>query len=335
MDKKVKIYTVKAKVQIIAFLVASVLLAAIFYKPFVTFYGFDRLPEVKEFSKQPKPNVPVVHMGLLISSFNEFKVELGEFAFSGSIWFQYDPKQISLEKIKKFHLLYGEIKSISEPDVRKVGEEDVAQFEITASFKNDLNYAAFPLDDHYISIGIFNYSLPDGTILVSESNDFDLAESLHISGWRILSRQLRMGYVDRIFGKKDIHHTEEVRGFFILKCKRTDPVSLITILISLMIILLVGLIPFSIEDYSGDLISGAIGGIVAFRFVLAAMSPAYVGYFMIVDYLFIFALIAVMVSVLGCIAARQFNWRESYQDLMVIGVYGFFVAGSLISLFIV
>ena len=158
MDKNTKIHTVKAKIQVIVFLVASALLAAIFYKPFVTFYGFDRLPSVKEFTKQQKPNAPTVHVGLLISSFNEFKVESGEFAFSGSIWFQYNPKQISLDKIKKFHLLHGEIKSISQPDVRKVGEEDIAQFEITASFKNDLNYAAFPLDDHYISIGIFNYS---------------------------------------------------------------------------------------------------------------------------------------------------------------------------------
>ena len=335
MEHKAKNHTVKASVQIVSFLVATLALGIIFYKPFVSFYGFDKLPKVIAFPDTPKPDAPVVHVGLLINTFSEFKVESGEFEFAGSIWFQYNPKQIPLEKIKKFHLLHGVIKSISEPDIRTVGDEEVAQFEVVVSFKNNLNYAAFPVDDHYVSIGIFNYALPDGTIIRSELTDFDLGEALSISGWRIMDRQLRIGYVDRVFGKKDLHRTEEVRAFFILKCKRTDPISLITILLSLMIILLVSMIPFSIEEYSGDLISGAIGGIVAFRFVLAAMSPASVGYFMISDYLFIFCLIAVMVTVLGCIMARQFNWRSSYQNVIVIGTYAFFVLGSWLSLYLV
>lgn len=89
------------------------------------------------------------------------------------------------------------------------------------------------------------------------------------------------------------------------------------------------------EDYSGDLISGAIGGIVAFRFVLAALSPEYVGYFMLVDYLFILALISIMAAVLGCIMARQFNWSERLQNGIVVGVYSFFVVGAWLSLFVI
>ncbi len=335
MAQSKKIHTVRASIQIIAFVVATLALGIIFYKPFMSFYSFDTLPKVIPFAETSKPDVPVVHVGLLINTFSEFKIESGEFEFAGSIWFQYDPKKVPLEKIKKFHFLHGEIKSISEPDLRTAGDEEVAQFEIVISFKDDLNYAAFPVDDHYVSIGVFNYALPDGTIIRSGFEDFDLGASLNISGWHIADRQLRIGYVDRVFGKKDLHRTEEIRAFFILKCKRTDPVALITILLSLMIVLLVAMIPFSIEEYSGDLISGAIGGIVAFRFVLAAMAPASVGYFMISDYLFIFALIAVMVAVLGCIMARQFNWRSSYQSLIVIGTYSFFVLASWLSLYLI
>ena len=207
MASHAKKNTVTAQFQIIAFLITTILLSAIFYYPFVTFYGFDDLPKVKEFSTQVSSNNPTVNMGLLINNFSEFKIEEGQFVFEGSVWFQYDPKKISLEKIKQFHLINGEIKTISDPDVRKVGDDEIAQFEIIASLKNNLNYSAFPLDDHYISIGIFNYALPDGTVVSSELNDFDLDPSLHIPGWKILSRQLKIGYVDRIFGKKDLQGT--------------------------------------------------------------------------------------------------------------------------------
>ena len=335
MAQSEKIHTVKASIQIISFVAATLALGVIFYKPFVSFYSFDTLPKVIPFPETLKPDASVVHVGLLINTFSEFKIESGEFEFAGSIWFQYDPKKIPLEKIKKFHFLHGEIKSISEPDIRKTGVEEVAQFEIVISFKDDLNYAAFPVDDHYVSIGVFNYALPDGTIIRSGFEDFDLGASLNISGWHIADRQLRIGYVDRVFGKKDLHHTEEVRAFFILKCKRTDPVALVTILLSLMIILLVGMIPFSIQEFSGDLISGAIGGIVAFRFVLAAMAPASVGYFMISDYLFIFALFATMAAVLSCIMARQFNWRERIQNVIIYCVYLFFVLSAWLSLYLI
>ena len=335
MAQSKKIHTVKASIQIISFVAATLALGVIFYKPFVSFYSFDTLPKVIPFSETLKPDSSVVHVGLLINTFSEFKIESGEFEFAGSIWFQYDPKKIPLEKIEKFHFLHGEIKSISKPDIRTVGDEEVAQFEIVISFKDDLNYAAFPVDDHYVSIGVFNYALPDGTIIRSGMEDFDLGDALNISGWHIVDRQLRIGYVDRVFGKKDLHRTEEIRAFFILKCKRTDPVALITILLSLLIILLVAMIPFSIEEYSGDLISGAIGGIVAFRFVLAAMAPASVGYFMISDYLFILALFAAMAAVLSCIMARQLNWKRSIQNAIVCGIYILFVLGSWLSLYLI
>ena len=334
MDPMTKIYTVKAWFQIIVFLASLVLIGVIFYVPFITFYGFDSLPKVQAFPEQQKSTTPIVHMGLLIGSFNEFKIETGEFVFSGSIWFQYNPQQIPLKDIKKFHLVYGELKSVSDPVIRKVGEEEIAQFEITASFKNNLNYSSFPLDDHYITIGIFNYELPDGTILRADPIDFDLEPSLNIPGWRILSRELKIGFINRLFGKKDLLKTEELRAFFILKCKRTDPATFLTIILALMFILLVAVLPFSIEEYSGDLISGAIGGIVAFRFVLAAMSPVYVGYFMISDYLFMFALVAIVVAILGCILSRQLNYRESSQNWIVVSSYGIFLAGSLLSIFL-
>ncbi len=331
MDSR-NVHAVKAHFQVVAFLIASVLLAIIFYAKAVNFYGFDRLPEVKEFSQSLNVDTPIVHMGLQINSFSEFKVSKGKFSFAGSIWFQYDPDTISLKDIKKFQLVHGEIISMSSPKVRKIGKQEVAQFEITATFKNRLNYAAFPLGDHSISIGVVNYELPEGTRFSSEADDFDVDQTVHIPGWRILSRQLKMGFVDRFFGKNQLHHVEQAGIFFILDCKRTDPVFLITILISLMIILLVAMIPFSMEEYSGDLISGAVGGIIAFRFVIAALSPEYVGYFMLVDYLFILGLISVMVAVLGCIMSRQFNWSEHMQNGIVAAVYSFFVVGAWISL---
>ena len=335
MDHKRNVHAVKAHFQVVAFLIASALIAVIFYTKTVNFYGFDRLPVVKEFTQSAKADVPIVHMGLQISSFSEFKMAKGEFAFAGSIWFQYDPKKIALKDIKKFQLVHGKISSMSAPKVKSIGDHEVAQFEITATFKNRLNYAAFPLGDHYVNIGVVNYALPEGTMFESASDDFDIEESVHIPGWRILSRKIKTGFVDRFFGKDKLHHTEQAGIFFILECKRTDPVFLITILVSLMLILLVSMIPFSMEEYSGDLISGAIGGIVAFRFVIAALSPKYVGYFMLVDYMFILALISVMVAVLGCIMARQFNWSERLQNGMVVGVYSFFVLGSWLSLFVI
>ena len=325
MDKSSKIHCVKSHFQVIAFAVTCIVLALIFYKPFFRFYGFDRLPVVKEFSQNVSSTASMVRIGLLINDFNTFKIETGEFTFAGSVWFEYDPQQISLEKIKKFHIWHGKITSISDPDVRTIGRKELARFEMTASFRNSLNYAAFPLDDHSISIGIFNYSFPKGTIIQCKVSDFQLEKPFHISGWEVILREVKAGYVDRIFGKDNAHRAQENHTFFILKCKRTDPVTLITIVLSLMLIMLVSVLSFSIRDSSTDLISGAIGGLIAFRFVLAAMSPAHVGYFMVSDYLFVFTLIGVITAVLSCIAARQLHWRESSQNLVVIGIYGFFV----------
>jgi len=334
MDHK-NIHAVKAHFQVTAFLIASVVLAVIFYAKTVNFYGFDQLPALKEFPDHLSADAPTVYMGLQISSFSEFKVAKGEFAFTGSIWFQYDPKKIALKEIKKFQLVHGKLTSISTPQLKRSGDQEIAQFEIAGTFKNRLNYSAFPLGDHYVSIGIVNYALPEGTIFQSSSDDFDVEKSIDIPGWQILSEKVNVGLVDRYFGKNKEHHREQAGIFFVLECKRTDPVFLITILISLMIILLVAMMAFSIEDYSGDLIAGAIGGIVAFRFVIAALSPEGVGYFMLVDYLFILGLIAVVAAVLSCIMARQFHWSERIQNSIVAAIYGFFVVGSGLLLLVI
>jgi hypothetical protein len=322
---------VSIRFQIITFLISSIVVAAIFYKPFVTFYGFDRVPEVKPFPL-PKADTPLVYVGLLVNTFHEFKVETGEFSFSGAIWFQYNPAQVTLQQIQKFHIVSGEIKSISEPDVRKVGDNEIAQFEITASFKNDLNYASFPLDDHYVSIGIFNYALPDGTVFISETSDFDLGELFTIPGWKVLSRTFKVGYVDRVFGKQEIQRKQEVRAFFILECKRTDPVFLITILATLLIIILIAVLSFSPQQ-SVDL--NVIGAVIGFRFVIAALAPANSGYFMISDYLFFFCLLAVILSVLGSIAVREWQWGVRAQRVLVLLVYGCFIGGSLLSILLI
>jgi hypothetical protein len=329
------IYSVKAHFQVIAFLVTVVVLAIIFYTKTIHFYGFDPLPVLKEFPNHVSSNASSVYMGLHISSFSEFKVAKGEFAFSGSVWFQYDPRKVSLEDIKQFKLMHGELISISIPMVKRVGDQEVAQFEITAQFKNRLNYSAFPLGDHYVTIGIVNYSLPEGTILRSAPDDFEVDSSIDIPGWRVLSRTVKEGLIDRFFGKNKMHHIAQTGIFFILECKRTDPVFLITILISLLIILLVAMMAFSIEDYSGDLIAGAIGGIIAFRFVISALTPDDVGYFMLVDYLFILGLVSVVSAVLGCVMARQFHWSERIQNGLVVGIYSFFVLGAWLSLWLI
>jgi hypothetical protein len=307
------------------------LIAVIFYTKTIHFYGFDQMPNLKEFAQQLPSKAPIVHVGLQISSFSEFKMAKGEFAFAGSIWFQYDPQKIALADIKKFQLVQGNITSTSLPKVRSVDNQEVAQFEITANFKNRLNYTAFPLGDHYVSIGVVNYALPEGTIFRSTADDFDLDQS-DIPGWHILSRKFKVGFFEHFFGKDRLHHTKQSGIFFILECKRTDPVFLITILVSLMILLLVAMMPFSMEGYSGDLIAGAIGGIVAFRFVISSLAPDDVGYFMLVDYLFILGLIAVIAAVLGCVMARQFHWSERLQNGLVVCIYTFFVLGSWLSL---
>jgi hypothetical protein len=82
-------------------------------------------------------------------------------------------------------------------------------------------------------------------------------------------------------------------------------------------------------EYSFHIISGGITALIGYRFIVEAMAPPHVHYFMIADYLFLAALLAIIIGLFAAIIIRQKKVSLRFQYASVILTYGIFLAGCL------
>lgn len=330
MEKIVK--HVSPYFQITLFLGAIALFCIIAYRPICKLTIYDHFPAIAKYSDAQTREK--VRMGMHIRHFAKTDMSKGDFIIEGTLWFEFNTQKIPLKSIAQFNFEKGEILSRSEPVITTFGQHTLVEYPLRVAFKSDLDYRAYPVDDHRISLIVGNLALDAALIeFTTDSKAFTFTPDVVIPNFVVCNKSAIAGYVtSRIAlagGEREIQHP---RTIFSLNCNHADMRHFINIFLPLLIIFLLTLFAFSFDFtvHTSTVPSIAVAGVpalLAYRFVIESSSPD-VGYFMLSDYLFFLFLLLVFLIFFFVTIALHAS-RKSKQNLIIM-LYALMLIGSYI-----
>lgn len=319
---------VGAAFQAIAFLIAFVCLTSFFFVRYHQFITHDPIMSLIP-NKQSTKKVVV---GLHVAHFSDFDIAKNKFVMDGTIWFLFDPKTVSLDAIKKFDVFNGGLQHVSDAVVIDHNDSKIAQFRIRTEFHTPLNYRMFPLDDHRVNFVIFNRFLPDNVTLQSNNQDVTFSDSMFLPGWRIIGHEIRTGIKELLLKRDNKKYSDRQQEAIIsFKCERTDPSIMINILLTLLLMLFLAMLTFSSDEDSVLIVTVGIVALVGYRSVMQTMSPPQVSYFIYSDYMYLFALVSVIITLFAGIVTRDRANGTTIKKWYIAGVYALFVTACIIT----
>lgn len=241
---------------------------------------------------------PEVSVGLYLRDFQLFDMTHGNFIANITVWFQFDPRLISLDRIEQFTIERAEIMQRSAPLVRVVGEKLIARYDLRIRFTLQLNYASFPFDAHRMNISIVNYALSaHDVIFTSKQQNLVRGPMVSTVEWTVDDSRVVAGFAaEKLVEGKNEPTTHYPRVVFSLDFDRMSTRSALSIFLPLILIFLISIFSLclnpKVTGVSNVLITvSAITALIAYRFVIENIAPA-AGYFMVSDYIFLLFLLA-------------------------------------------
>lgn len=240
-----------------------------------------------------------INVGLYIKDFPVFDMVKGSFVVEASLWFLFDPRLMSIDRIGKFSFEKATLVSKSTPHVRVMGQQIFVQYDIRLQFTIPLNYEAFPFDDHRINFVLMqNFLAPSEANFTALRSNLVLSPDIETSGWRLTDHRVSAGFSAETLNvqadaSQEVYHP---RVAFTLDFERVGIRHVISIILPLLLLFFIALFTFSIDPTgynSGNIMSlssTSITALIAYRFVIESISPQ-VGYFMFSDYVFLLFLI--------------------------------------------
>lgn len=241
---------------------------------------------------------PEVSVGLYLRDFQLFDMTHGNFIANITVWFQFDPRLISLDRVDQFTIERAEIMKRSAPLVRAVGDKLVARYDLRIQFTLQLNYASFPFDAHRMNISVVNHALSAHDVLFTATQK-NLVQGPMIStvGWTVDDWHVVAGFAEeKLQEGKNKPITYYPRVVFSLDFDRMSTRSAVSIFLPLILIFLISIFSLSLDPrttgVSNVLITvSSITALIAYRFVIENLAPS-AGYFMISDFIFLLFLLA-------------------------------------------
>ncbi len=290
---------------------------------------------IKEFGGFPE----IVTTGLYIHEFQTFDMIANSFVFTGVVWFMLSPGVVSLDLLSKFEFERGVIQYLGPPRVILLDKKLLVQFPVRAQITSNLNYAAFPIDDHRLYFILNNHLIfPDIILFFSSQQDFSVRPDMRTFGWEQMSTSVKFGYGQEITDQYDERKTLYYPSvIFAIDYARYGTRYIISILLPLLLIFYLTLFSLSFRttaDRTGiTLAAGGITAILAYRFVIGNLSPT-TGYFTISDYLFFLFLTASAVTFfLAIIDHFALSIPVAYKKLAIIFLH-MIVIGVTVYLFV-
>jgi hypothetical protein len=161
----------------------------------------DKIPGVHQLSAQEKNRAIAVDVGLHINGFPNFSFVKNEFTLDGILWFKFQYGSVSLDTIGDFSiqnslLENGEISYKSAPIVKLMGDEVLVSYHIQSTFKTNLNFKDFPLENHRLNIIIQNKnSTPYELYFQSHENNLIIAKEILVLDWKAGKKAVQTGYL--------------------------------------------------------------------------------------------------------------------------------------------
>jgi len=323
-------------VQTILLVISSLILIYLFYAPIENFNPIGResfvmrvTPDViKKWGKEP------VHVktGFVIHEFLQFDVIKNNFLMNGVLSFEFDPTKVTQEAIDKFAFTKGDIVKKSEPLVIKLSStRTFVEYSLRIQFSTLFDYSMFPLDDHKIFLNFTNTSIQASDVVFDvQDQDFTIPQYVFLAGWEIDSYKAISGYTE--FKSQKESSTTYPKVVFSLGIKKKDIRTLLLIMLPLLILFYFCVFSLSIKSFDTNVqeMFPLLTAFVAYVIVIQTMSPD-VGYFMLMDYIVLFFLIAMFVICLVNFLSIMPEDRLSKEKCeQVKGFTVLFVHGALI-----
>lgn len=279
--------------QVTFIILTTIIISWSFYYRLAFFKAHDKLPQYQVITpakfREFGAFANEINVGLYIDEYENFNLLDNDFTFTGKIWFSFDPGSISIDTLEKFSFAFGQVLSRSPVQTTLLNNKLIARYSIRVHHTSTLALENFPLDNHRIFIQLQNqYISPNEVIFSANLYNFIARTNSEIFGWIQRDLNVKSGYIEDKFDPFDEKRTTLYPTvLFILEFSRASIQQIITIFLPLLLIFYVILFAFSIKENSTSisLAAGSVTGILAYKFVIANLSPK-VGYFMLSDYIF-------------------------------------------------
>ncbi len=323
---------VSASFQAIAFLVSFAIISTLFGIRYKMFIINDPTPILHT----NEPSEKTIQVGLHIAHFSDFDVIHNKFTLDGTLWFAYDPNQISIDMIKQFGIFNGALLHSSAPIILDHSEiTKIAQFRVRVEFHTSLNYRMYPFDDHRVNLIITNDLLPDDIIFQSSKKNLTFDSSLFVPGWRMVKESMQAGYKQVVLEKDSKQYVDKRQEAIVsLYCERSDPGVMINILLTLLVILFISILTFSSSEDSVLIVTVSLVALIGYRAIMQDMTPPHVSYFMFSDFLYLLTLTCIITALFSDIMTRDGSNSKKTKRCCIVGIYGFFIISCAIIMLI-
>ncbi|HAU30196.1 TPA: hypothetical protein DCW54_00985 [Candidatus Dependentiae bacterium] len=278
-----------------------------------------------------------VQVGMAIRDFPFFDMSKGAFSIDVSVYFLFDPRLVSVDRIGDFLFKRAELLFRKDPVIKIIDEKLFVQYDLRLKFDVSLDYQDFPFDGHRINFVLYHPRLSPGEVVYTAvRNDFFINPDIETPGWSLIDRRVSTGYeeerlvVEAGAAAASFHPS----AVFSLDFDRVGARHIMTIFVPLLLIFFVALLSLSLDPLSGtrstmlSLAAASITALITYRFVIESMSPA-VGYLLIVDYIFLvflmFCCLVFLVTIFGArISARYKSFIAGLLQLAVVLTFAYF-----------
>ncbi len=324
--------------QLAVFLAVSCVLLVVFYYPFVFFRAYEQPPVLHPYAATDK-EIDLIYAGMTVHHFMETNFIQNKVDIDATLWFMYDPKKVSREKIIQFSFDESTYEKIQSSYSEKDGLE-IALFDVQVHAKMDFNFKEYPLDEHRIWFRLKNDSLPIEKYHFKVSPQaFMLGERAKISNCMSQNMHISSGFVTQKFVTEGqpVREVHSSRVLFSFDCNPVDMRHFLNIFLPLYLIFFITLFSFSfvyaehVTDVPG-IAAASVPALFAYRFVIESISPN-VSYFMMSDYLFFLYL------VLSLLAFISISWALNYsvyaKKMIILSLYGLMLFGCIAIVYLV
>jgi hypothetical protein len=266
-----------------------------------------------------------VKVGLNLQNFIKFNIVDNNFIADINLWFEFDPKEVSLEDIDAFSFSKGEI--LNKNSVLETRKDKIfIRYDLRLQFASNLNYKYFPLEDHKIYITLDNKNLNGKKVnFISDKTDTSVSDTLYTPGWKVLNFDAQSGIRSVNLGANNVLIYPRV--IFSVDFMQASLRKFIFILLPILIALLIALCSFAISwrrDFSTiiGIASGSLVAMVGYRYVIEKISPK-TSYYMLSDHIFTFFLLLLFIIFFIDIFFR--DSLEKHRNARGIVVFCFYV----------
>ncbi len=321
--------------QVVTFCAASLLLIAIFYRPFVKFNSYDTVPSLLSYDDLNRSNEPI-YTGLTIHYFTESDIINNSISIAATVWFAYNPGKVTREQIDNFSFDEATVEK-SQINYTTQGKFEIASYDVQVHCRMDFDFREYPLDDHRLFFSLKNNALS------LDKYHFRLNDKPFILGARASMNNCTAENIHAVAGfvKYDVllpdgmHEVSSSRVVFSVDCNPIDMRHFLNIFLPLYLIFVLTLFAFSfghnehVTDVPG-IAAIVVPALFAYRFIIESLSPN-VSYFMISDHLFFLYLILSFLSFLS--VSWGLNHSVAVKKNIIVGLYVLMLIGCAIIIY--